>query len=243
MRLWSAVELPSFENPDVDASLSGAFSSDHNSGKEEDLAPSLVYIKNHFHPCIVAFLHQQSLLAAAQCYLPRLKVMVENFSKKFKDRTEQTMDSIQIIHYWNLTTDSFKHLNKVSLTMTSKSISVLPVYTISGLDWSTQNGGGKQLDLKENFKSSLITEKECPKTEFGKVSRKKKRDVKFLKSFKRLCVETWKWYWLLSSAVTRFRRGKGRHFLGDNIGFYIDIFQYVLCIQKIVYSISCFYSL
>uniref|UniRef100_A0A5F8HF28 Probable inactive serine protease 37 n=1 Tax=Monodelphis domestica TaxID=13616 RepID=A0A5F8HF28_MONDO len=252
---FMTLSLP-FENHEVDGLCTTAccwswniskpcvFSSDNISEKEENLAPSLVYIKNHFHPCIATLLHQQSVLAAAQCYLPSLKIMVGNFSKKFKDRTEQTIDSIQIIHYWNLTTGSSKHLNKVFLTtISSKSfISGVTTCAASSLDGTTLIGGGKQLDLKKNFKASLVTEKECQKTEPGKVIIKNKRFMKSLKSFKRLCVQTWKWYWLLSSAVTRFRGGKSRHFLGDNISLYIDIFQYILCIQKIVYRLSYFYS-
>ncbi|XP_072508624.1 probable inactive serine protease 37 isoform X2 [Notamacropus eugenii] len=123
------------------ALLLGTFSSYYNAVKE-DLPPSLVYVKNHFHPCIAVLLHKQSLLAAARCYLSSHKVLVEHFLKKSKDKIEKTIDSMQIIGHWNVTTDSFKY----PLTSISKSTSVIPGvtnnYTVSDLDWSPQNGTG-----------------------------------------------------------------------------------------------------
>ncbi|XP_074123815.1 putative inactive serine protease 37 isoform X1 [Sminthopsis crassicaudata] len=196
-----------------------SFSSGHRTKQDESF-------ENHFKSCEV---QQQCLPASAHCYLGDIKVMLQNSIRRLKKGKELLLNSSQIIQCYNFSTDFSR------LILWSKP-EVL--YDVQSMSLSTQNvptgtkhtisNGGKQRRL--NFKVPLIGEKKCQKMELEKVNQNRKY-MKFFKSFRKFCLETWKWYWLLSSALTRFRARKIRRFLGANIS---NIYHYILSIQKIL---------
>ncbi|XP_007504525.1 probable inactive serine protease 37 [Monodelphis domestica] len=217
------------------ALLVGAFYSDHTvKHDKEELVSYPVCIKNHFSPCVGVLIHRQCLLAAAHHYLPRLKTFMGNFTKRIKDATERTLNSIHMIS-WNLSTNPSEH--KLMVPSTQR---VPQGSTYSGSDVDRSVPGGDNPDLQEDNKALMIIEKKCQKRDLGKV-RRKRSCLHFLNPFRRLCVETWKWYWLLSSAMTRFRSRNVSHFLENNISIYTNIFCYILSIQKFFIKMSYCY--
>ncbi|XP_007504521.1 probable inactive serine protease 37 [Monodelphis domestica] len=223
--------------------LAGAFSFDYTDEQNDDPAPYLVYIKNQYSPCVGVLIHQQWVLAAAHCYLPSLKVKLGNFKKRVRDGTEQTIKSVQIIRYWNLTTDSSNHnlmLIKLSkpavlnekvqpMGLPTKSVPAGTKCIISGLDWSIKNNG-KHPDLRQTFTAPLLSDKECQKTKQGK-GNKNRICVKFLKSFNRIFVEA-----ILAAVICKDKiQGiEVGNFLVGDIGVYTNIFNYIPWIQKIM---------
>ncbi|XP_072508626.1 probable inactive serine protease 37 isoform X2 [Notamacropus eugenii] len=206
-----------------------SFSSGHGAEQDEGLDPHIIQMENHFKSREGVFTQQQCQPVAAHYYLRDIKVILGNSMRRIKKGKESIIYSNQIIQRYNLSTDFY------SLIMWYKPA---VLYNVQSMSLSTQNvctgtkhrtsSGGKYPGL--NFKVSLIGEKKCQKLELRKINQNRKY-VKFVKSFRKLCLETWKWYWVLSAALARFRARKVRHFLGANIS---DIYHYILSIQKIL---------
>ncbi|EPY80705.1 inactive serine protease 37-like protein [Camelus ferus] len=135
------------------AEFAGTFLTAHSSAQKEDHAPYLVYLKSHFNPCVGVLIKSSWVLAPAHCYLPNLKVMLGNFRTRVRDGTEQILNPIQIIRYWNYSHSSPQddlmliklakpaNLNhKVQLLpLATKAVKPGTVCLISGLDWSQDN--------------------------------------------------------------------------------------------------------
>ncbi|XP_036615160.1 probable inactive serine protease 37 [Trichosurus vulpecula] len=197
-----------------------SYCSGHGVEQVEVLDPCVIQMESHFKSCEGVFTQQQCLPVAAHCYVREIKVMLGNSMRRIKKGKEEIINSSQIIQCYNFSTDLSR------LIMWSKPEVLHDVQSVS---LAIQNlPTGKHLGL--NFEAPLIGEKKCQKLELRKTKQSRKYS-KIFKSFRKLCLETWKWYWLLSAALARFRARKVRHFLGVGIS---DIYHYILSIQNIL---------
>ncbi|XP_016800998.1 probable inactive serine protease 37 isoform X1 [Pan troglodytes] len=140
--------------------LAGTFFFADSSVQKEDPAPYLVYLKSHFNPCVGVLIKPSWVLAPAHCYLPNLKVMLGNFKSRVRDGTEQTINPIQIVRYWNYSDsapqDDLMLIKLAKPAMLNPKVQPLPLATtnvrpgtvclLSGLDWSQENSGLWQLE-------------------------------------------------------------------------------------------------
>uniref|UniRef100_A0A8I3X269 Serine protease 37 n=1 Tax=Callithrix jacchus TaxID=9483 RepID=A0A8I3X269_CALJA len=178
--------------------FSGTFFFADASVQKEDPAPYLVYLKSHFNPCVGVLIKPSWVLAPAHCYLQNLKVMLGNFKTRVRDGTEQTINPIQIVRYWNYShsapQDDLMLIKLAKPAMLNPKVQPLPLATtnvrpgtvclLSGLDWSQENSG-RHPDLRQNLEAPVMSDKECQKTEQGK-SHRNSLCVKFVKVFSRI---------------------------------------------------------
>ncbi|XP_019522305.1 PREDICTED: probable inactive serine protease 37 [Hipposideros armiger] len=136
--------------------LVGTLFSAHSSVQKEDHAPYLVYLKSHFNPCVGVLIKTNWVLAPAHCYLPEnLKVMLGNFRIRIRDGTEQTLNPVNIVRYWNYShsypQDDLMLVKLAKPANLSHKVQPLDLATsnvrpgtvclLSGLDWSKDNNG------------------------------------------------------------------------------------------------------
>ncbi|XP_047418889.1 probable inactive serine protease 37 [Sciurus carolinensis] len=221
--------------------LAGTFFCAHSHVQKEDSAPYLVYLKSHFNPCVGVLIKTSWVLAPAHCYLPNLKVLLGNFKSRIRDGTEQTINPIQIIRYWNQTDSSPQDdlmLIKLSKpAILNHKVQILPLATsnvrpgtvclLSGLDWSRENNG-RHPDLRQNLESPVMTDKDCKKTEQGKKHRNS-LCVKFVKVFNRIFGEVAVATVICKNKLQGIEVG---HFMGGDVGIYTNIYKYVSWIEK-----------
>ncbi|MBZ3876548.1 putative inactive serine protease 37 [Sciurus carolinensis] len=170
-----------------------------------------------------------------------LKVLLGNFKSRIRDGTEQTINPIQIIRYWNQTDSSPQDdlmLIKLSKpAILNHKVQILPLATsnvrpgtvclLSGLDWSRENNG-RHPDLRQNLESPVMTDKDCKKTEQGKKHRNS-LCVKFVKVFNRIFGEVAVATVICKNKLQGIEVG---HFMGGDVGIYTNIYKYVSWIEK-----------
>ncbi|XP_060051716.1 probable inactive serine protease 37 [Erinaceus europaeus] len=222
--------------------LTGTFYSVHSLTQIEDEAPYLVYLRSHFNPCVGVLIKSNWVLAPSHCYLPNLKVMLGNFKVRVRDGTEQIISPIQIIRYWN-----FSHSNPQDDLMLIKlskpaefnpKVQPIPLATsdvrpgtmclLSGLDWS-QSNNGRHPDLRQNLEAPVMTDKDCQKTEQGKMHRNS-LCVKFVKVFSRIFGEVAVATVICKNKLQGIEVG---HFMGGDVGIYTNVYKYIHWIEDI----------
>ncbi|XP_012412767.1 probable inactive serine protease 37 isoform X2 [Trichechus manatus latirostris] len=221
--------------------LAGTFFSAHSSVQKEDPAPYLVYLKSQFNPCVGVLIKSSWVLAPAHCYLPNLKVMLGNFKTRVRDGTEQVINPIQIVRYWNYNhsnpQDDLMLIKLAKPAILNQKVQPLPLATsnvrqgtmclLSGLDWSQDNS--RHPDLRQNLEAPVMSDKECQQTEQGK-SHRNSLCIKFVKVFSRVFGEV--------AVATVICRNKLQgievgHFMGGDVGIYTDVYKYVSWIESV----------
>uniref|UniRef100_A0A0P6JHA3 Putative inactive serine protease 37 isoform 2 n=1 Tax=Heterocephalus glaber TaxID=10181 RepID=A0A0P6JHA3_HETGA len=214
----------------------------YSSEQKEDPAPYLAYLKSHFNPCVGVLIKTSWVLAPAHCYLLNLKVMLGNFKSRVRDGTEQTINPIQIIRYWNYNDSAPQDdLMLIKLDKPAKlnhKVQILPLATknvlpgticlLSGLDWSYQNSG-RHPDLGQNLEAPVMTNKECQETEQGRKHRNS-LCVKFVKVFSRIFGEVAVATVICNNKLQGIEVG---HFMGGDVGIYINVYKYISWIEDI----------
>ncbi|XP_010629943.1 probable inactive serine protease 37 [Fukomys damarensis] len=222
--------------------LAGTYFFAHSLEQKEDPAPYLAYLKSYFNPCVGVLIKTTWVLAPAHCYLPNLKVMLGNFKSRVRDGTEQTINPIQIIRYWNyndsdpqddlmlIKLDKPATLNhKVQiLPLATKNVSPGTICFLSGLDWSQQNSG-RHPDLRQNLQGPVMTNKECQETEQGRKHRNS-LCVKFVKVFSRIFGEVAVATVICNNKLQGIEVG---HFMGGDVGIYTNVYKYISWIEDI----------
>ncbi|XP_019605403.1 putative inactive serine protease 37 isoform X1 [Rhinolophus sinicus] len=222
--------------------LVGTFFSAHSSVQKDDHAPYLVYLKSHFNPCVGVLIKHSWVLAPAHCYLPNLKVMLGNFRIRIRDGTEQTLNPVSIVRYWNHShsnpQDDLMLIKLAKPANLSHKVQPLALATskvrpgtvclLSGLDWSKDNSG-RHPDLRQNLEAPVMSDKECQKTEQGK-SHRNSLCVKFVKMFSRMFGEV--------AVATVICRNKLQgievgHFMGGDVGIYTDVHHYISWVENV----------
>ncbi|XP_004430740.1 probable inactive serine protease 37 [Diceros bicornis minor] len=220
----------------------GIFFSAPSSAQKEDHAPYLVYLKSHFNPCVGVLIKTNWVLAPAHCYLPNLKVMLGNFKIRVRDGTEQTINPVQIIRYWNYSHSSpqddlmlIKLAKPATLNTKVQLLSLATsnsrpgtVCVISGLDWSHDNSG-RHPDLRQNLEAPVMSDKECQKTEQGK-SHRNSLCVKFVKVFSRIFGEVAVATVICKNKLQGIEVG---HFMGGDVGIYTNVHKYIPWIESV----------
>ncbi|XP_017831060.2 putative inactive serine protease 37 [Callithrix jacchus] len=221
--------------------LAGTFFFADASVQKEDPAPYLVYLKSHFNPCVGVLIKPSWVLAPAHCYLQNLKVMLGNFKTRVRDGTEQTINPIQIVRYWNYShsapQDDLMLIKLAKPAMLNPKVQPLPLATtnvrpgtvclLSGLDWSQENSG-RHPDLRQNLEAPVMSDKECQKTEQGK-SHRNSLCVKFVKVFSRIFGEVAVATVICKDKLQGIEVG---HFMGGDVGIYTNVYKYVPWIEN-----------
>ncbi|KAB0404152.1 hypothetical protein E2I00_018884 [Balaenoptera physalus] len=222
--------------------FSGTFFPAHSSVQKEDHAPYLVYLKSHFNPCVGVLIKSSWVLAPAHCYLPNLKVMLGNLRVRIRDGTEQIIDPIQIVRYWNYShsspQDDLMLIRLAKPANLNHKVQPIPLATstvkpgticmLSGLDWS-QDNSGRHPDLRQNLEAPMMSDADCQKTEQGK-SHRNSICVKFVKVFSRIFGEV--------AVATVICKGKLQgievgHFMGGDVGIYTNVQKYITWIENV----------
>ncbi|XP_003420257.1 probable inactive serine protease 37 [Loxodonta africana] len=222
--------------------LAGTFFSAHSAVQKEDPAPYLVYLKSHFGPCVGVLIKSSWVLAPAHCYLPNLKVLLGNLKTRVRDGTEQVINPIQIVHYWNYNhsnpQDDLMLIKLAKPAILNQKVQPLPLATsnvkpgtkclLSGLDWSHDNGG-RHPDLRQNMEAPVMSDKECQQTEQGK-SHRNSLCVKFVKVFARVLGEV-----AVATVIcnNKLQGTEVGHFMGGDVGIYTNIYKYVSWIESV----------
>lgn len=221
--------------------LAGTFFSAHSSVQKDDPSPYLVYLKSHFNPCVGVLIKSNWVLAPAHCYLPNLKVMLGNLRIRIRDGTEQTINPIQIIRYWNhshtapqddlmlirLAKPAILNEKVQPIALATSTVKPGTICMLSGLDWS-QNNNGRHPDLRQNLEAPMMSDTACQETEQGK-SHRNSICVKFLKVFSRIFGE------LAVATVICKNKLQGievGHFMGGDVGIYTNVQKYVSWIES-----------
>ncbi|XP_047619648.1 probable inactive serine protease 37 [Phacochoerus africanus] len=222
--------------------LAGTFFSAHSSVQKDDHAPYLVYLKSHFNPCVGVLIKSNWVLAPAHCYLPNLKVMLGNFRIRVRDGTEQTINPIQIIRYWNHShsapQDDLMLIKLAKPATLNHKVQTLPLATstvkpgtnclLSGLDWS-QDNNSRHPDLRQNLEAPVMADKDCQKTKQGK-SHRNSLCVKFVKVFSRIFGEVAVATVICQNKLQGIEVGQ---FMGGDVGIYTNVQKYVTWIENI----------
>ncbi|XP_003791689.1 probable inactive serine protease 37 [Otolemur garnettii] len=213
----------------------------HSSVQKEDHAPYLVYLKSHFNPCVGVLIKTKWVLAPAHCYLPNLKVMLGNLKSRIRDGTEQTINPIQIVRYWNYSHSSPQDdimlikLDKPAvlnhkvqpLPLATRNVQPGTVCLLSGLDWSQENSG-RHPDLRQNLEAPVMSDAECQKTEQGR-SHRNSLCVKFVKVFSRIFGEVAVATVICKNKLQGIEVG---HFMGGDVGIYTNVYKYLSWIEN-----------
>ncbi|VTJ58831.1 Hypothetical predicted protein, partial [Marmota monax] len=107
-----------------------------------------------------------------------LKLMLGNFKSRIRDGTEQTINPIQIIRYWNHSDsspqDDLMLIKLAKPAILNQKVQLLPLATsnvrpgtvclLSGLDWSRENNGEYTSHRKLRSSVFLKEEHTCPQS-------------------------------------------------------------------------------
>ncbi|XP_006887230.1 PREDICTED: probable inactive serine protease 37-like [Elephantulus edwardii] len=222
--------------------LAGTFFSANSLMQKEDPAPYLVYLKSNFNPCVGVLIKSNWVLAPAHCYLPNLKVMLGNLKTRIRDGTEQTINPIQVVRYWNSNhsnpQDDLMLLRLARPATLNQKVQPIPLATsnvrpgtmclLSGLDWSHDNNG-RHPDLRQNLEAPVMLDSECQKTEQGR-NHRNSLCVKFVKVFARIFGEVAVATVICKNKLQGIEVG---HFMGGDVGIYTNIYKYVSWIEDI----------
>ncbi|XP_037370579.1 probable inactive serine protease 37 [Talpa occidentalis] len=222
--------------------LAGTVFSAHSLVQKEDHAPYLVYLKSHFNPCVGVLIKNNWVLAPAHCYLPNLRVVLGNFKIRVRDGTEQIINPINIIRYWNqshsnpqddlmlikLVKPAILNHKVQPISLATRSVQPGTTCVLSGLDWS-QDNNGRHPDLRQNLEAPVMSDKDCQQTEQGRTHRNT-LCVKFLKVFSRIFGEVAVATVICKNQLQGIEVG---HFMGGDVGIYTNVYKYISWIEDI----------
>ncbi|XP_075413873.1 putative inactive serine protease 37 [Tenrec ecaudatus] len=222
--------------------LAGSFFTADSAAQKDDPSPYLVYLKSHFNPCVGVLIKSNWVLAPAHCYLPNLKVIMGNFRIRVRDGTEQSVNPVQIVRYWNYNQsnpqDDLMLIRLAKPAVFNQKVQPLALATsnvkpgtmclLSGLDWS-QDNNGRHPDLRQNLEAPVMTDTECQNTEQGR-SHRNSLCVKFVKVFARVFGEVAVATLICKNKLQGIEVGT---FMGGDVGIYTNIYKYVSWIEAV----------